>query len=338
MKKPLLSIIILNFNGAHHLRECFDSILQQQTTDVEIILVDNASKDDSVSMTVNQYPQIRVIQNTNNLGFAQGNNVAIPAAKGEYIFFLNNDTVLEEGCLSHIVTRIEENRSRAAPRLEVYAPMMVRCDHRDIVDSGGDEIYTSGAVFKYAGYRADHPVFQGERIVACGCGGAVVYPKTLLEELNGFDPDFFLIFEDVDLSLRARHAGADIVFLPHARVAHKGSASVGNQSPTQMYFGTRNLLLAKLKSYPTLTLLKHAPMGLLTALLGCRRAIIQRQTKEYLRARFDQLTMLPAVLRKRRQILSSSRIDRKEFERWLRRGWLRERIELHFGGGPNRMR
>lgn len=328
VENPLISVLILNYKGLHHLADCFQSLDIQESKDWEVVFVDNDSQDGSVEWVQNHYPQVTVVQSPGNLGFAGGNNYGLPHCKGQWIFFLNNDTTLEPGCLQAITQAITSYSDTQC----IFAPLMVQMQHPDRVDSAGDELYTWGLSYKYADRTVQDPLFQAPREVAMACGGAAVFSKALLQRIGGFDESFFLLFEDVDLSLRARHAGAHIWCIPQARVRHKGSATIGKMSNIEAYYSNRNLYWAKLKNYPTLTLLKYAPAEWLTTLLSLKGSVVRGVLPIWLKAHWDLCRGIPEMLKKRSEIMSKSQISRQEFERWLRKGWFQERLRLHLRG------
>jgi len=324
---PLFSILVLNYKGMQHLPACFASLVAQDFKDWELVFVDNRSEDGSPDWVRTHYPDATVIESPGNLGFAGGNNIGLPKCRGEWVFFLNNDTILEPGCLKALAREI----ARRDLATRVFAPLMLQWDHPERIDSGGDELYTWGPSYKYADLSVNNALFAAPREVALACGGASVFEKKLLDRIGGFDEDFFLLFEDVDLSLRARHAGAHILLVPDARVLHKGSASIGRQSRIEAYYSNRNLYWAKIKNYPFFTLLKYAPAELLTTLLSFKGSIVRGMCPLWIKAHMDLIRKLPLMLGKRRKILAESQIDRTEFERWLRKGWVGERLRLHLG-------
>lgn len=328
VENPLISVLILNYNGLHHLADCFQSLESQDYKDWELVFVDNHSHDGSVEWVRAHYPFAKVVQNPSNLGFAGGNNQGLPHCKGQWIFFLNNDTTLEPDCLQYLAQAIQSHSDSQC----LFAPLMVQMQHPDCVDSAGDELYTWGPSYKYANCNVQDPLFQTPREVAMACGGAAVFSKELLQRIGGFDESFFLLFEDVDLSLRARHAGAHIWCIPQARVRHKGSASIGKMSKIEAYYSNRNLFWAKLKNYPALTLLKYAPAELFTTLLSFKGSVVRGVMSIWLKAHWDSVRAIPEMLQKRSEILSQSHISRQEFERWLRKGWFLERLRLHLRG------
>jgi GT2 family glycosyltransferase len=322
---PRLSILIVNYNGLAHLEECLSSIYSQDHDDFEVVLVDNASRDGSIAFLEARFPQVKVVAAPANLGFAGGNNFGLAHCSGDHIFFLNNDTRLEQGALRRLFRGIE-----AHPTCRVFACLML--NHRDpsLVDNGGEAIYGIGFTYNFSGCPARN--FTRTREVIGACGGAAVYARSLLDEIGAFDEDFFLLFEDVDLSQRARHHGEKILFLPDVRVLHKGSASIGGlASPVAVYFNTRNLPFVFVKNFPAITLLKALPGFALGSVFRLAHAVRDGRVVPLLRGLRDSVRLLPRMLRKRRRILRESKLSRSEFERLFRPGWLRERLAFKRG-------
>ena len=317
-RAPFLSILLVNFNGLRHLEECLASVSAQDFRSFEVVLVDNASTDGSAEFVRARFPDVNIVDAGANLGFAGGNNLGIRHCRGEWIFLLNNDTRLEPGALS----AIHEGTARH-PDYRIFACFML--NHRDPtrVDNAGEAFYRAGFTYGFSGWPSD--AFKAPREVVGACGGAAVFRADVLRGLEGFDEDFFLIFEDVDLCCRARHLGEKILFLPDARVLHKGSASIGGQaSDIAVYYATRNYLFFLIKNFPIRSLVVAAP----GALYGmCSRFVnVSRrgQSRVFLRALRDAARLFPEMLRRRRRILAGSKISSLEFGRLFRSGWLRE--------------
>jgi GT2 family glycosyltransferase len=307
MKNPLISILVLNYNGKHLLQPCLNSIFEQKFADYELIVVDNNSSDGSAAYIKENFPKAKLVENAENFGFAKGNNEGIEVCSGEWIFFLNNDAILEKSCLEFLVKHIE---NRTAKQL-VFMPLMLKADFPEQVDSAGDWLYPWGYAGKY------ESAFANFREIALACCGAAVFNRELLKKLNGFDEDFFLYYEDVDLSLRARLSGAEIWLVVQAKVLHKGSATVGKISPQRLYYIERNRFWAKLKNFPFLTLLKYAPHSFICSVLSFAVWAKRGFLIAWIKSRFAMLFGIPRMLKKRRKILSESKISNAEFEKWL---------------------
>jgi GT2 family glycosyltransferase len=313
MKNPLISILVLNYNGKHLLKPCLESIFEQSFMDYELVVVDNNSNDGSATYIRENFTKAKLVENSENFGFAKGNNMGIKACIGEWIFFLNNDVVLEKNCLEFLAKHIENKK----PEQLVFIPLMLKADSPELVDSAGDMLYPWGYAYKYDKVPANKFEFLECKEIALACCGAAVFNKELLEKLSGFDEDFFLYYEDVDLSLRARHSGAKIWQIPQAKVFHKGSATVGKKAPLRLYYIERNRFFAKLKNFPLPTLIKYAPVSFICSvfsfILWTKRGFL----RTWIKSRLDMLKGMPKMLKKRKKIFAESKISTEEFEKWL---------------------
>jgi GT2 family glycosyltransferase len=315
MIHPLISILVLNYNGKHLLKQCLESIFEQSFTDYELVVVDNNSNDGSTEYIEENFPNITLVKNLENFGFAGGNNRGIKACTGEWIFFLNNDTFLEKNCLEFLAKHIENKKTEQL----VFMPLMLKADFPELVDSAGDMLYPWGYAYRYDAVPANKPEFSEPKEIALACCGAAVFNRDLIERLNGFDEDFFLYYEDVDLSLRVRHLGAKIWLVPQAKVFHKGSATVGKKTPHRLYYIERNRFFAKLKNFPLSTLIKYAPISFACSSCSLILWTIRGFLGIWIKSRFDMLRGIPKMLKKRKKIFAESKINTNEFETWLRK-------------------
>jgi len=311
MEKPLFSILVLNFNGKHLLQGCLSSIFSQNYTDYELIIVDNNSSDGSVEYIKENFPQATLIENKENFGFAKGNNIGVEKCNGEWIFFLNNDASLEENCLSILAEHIKNRK----PEQLVFAPIMLKSDSPQFIDSAGDKIYPWGYAYTYKNALATLEDME----ISSACCGAAVFNKELLLRLHGFDEDFFLYYEDVDLSLRAKHLGAKMWLAAQAKVLHKGSATTGKKNALRLYYVDRNRFWTKLKNFPLITLIKYSPHSLISSILSLVLWTKRGFFLTWIKTRFDMLRGIPKMLKKRKKIFAESKINTSEFEKWLRR-------------------
>lgn len=242
MNNKLISIVIVNYNGAEVLPGCLKSIFRQTYRSYEVILVDNASADDSVDWVKNNFPQVKLILNERNLGFAKACNQGAGLARGEYIAFLNYDTVADSDWLKHLVAGAEESRDIGACMSKIL-----------LLDLEQPTINSSGGVIHYLGLswagdynRFDNPGRSQKREIAFASGAAMLVKKEVLDRINIFDEDFFMYCEDTDLSWRMRLAGYRVMYIPESLVWHKYHFSKGKQ---KFYFLERNRLSMLLTNY-----------------------------------------------------------------------------------------
>ena len=239
---PFASIIVVNYNGMQFLTECFDALahLAYPRDRFEVILVDNASTDDSVGYTRLYFPWIRILQLDKNHGFCRPNNEGVKIAKGEYVVLLNNDTMVEREWLSELV-----NGALSEEQIVSCASKMLYYDRREIINTAGGKITIIGGGF-YRGYGDRDGTKYGEfEYTGFGCGAGVLVRKDFFESIGGFDEDYFASCEEHDLGWKSWLFGCKVLYVPTAVMYHKESGTFGSKSsyhPTKVYFITRNRL------------------------------------------------------------------------------------------------
>ena len=221
---PLISVVIPNYNGADYLERCLRSLAAQTYRNFEIVLVDNASQDESVRIAQSVAPGAIIILQQRNTGFAGGANAGIKASGGEWVAILNNDTELSPEWLSECAAAI-----RRRPEAAFFACRILEFAGRDRLFSAGDCFLRAGIGYRRGQQQGDRKEFHVECEVFSASGCAALYRKTVLEELAGFDERFFAYLEDVDLGLRLQSAGYTGFYIPRAEVYHHGGATSGGE-------------------------------------------------------------------------------------------------------------
>lgn len=294
----LISVIIINYNGKHLLKECIQSILNQSYPDIEIIMVDNASRDGSAEFIEELFPQIKIIKLSLNTGFAGGNIEGLKYASGDYIMLLNNDVAIDMDCVNNLVASMEKHPDVgiASAKMLVYG--------KDIIDSAGDGFSTSLKGFKRGeGLQANH--YDNEEYIFGACAGAAIYRRKMIEEIGFFDEDFFLIHEDTDLNLRAQLAGWKVLYVSSAIAYHKVRSTIGNMSDTAIYYSLRNCELVRMKNIPTGIFLRCLPAFIIGSILDFLFfALKHGKIRLYFKAKIDAIRLLPKMLKKRRLIIN----------------------------------
>ena len=302
---PLASIIIPNWNGIDHLPGCLDALRAQSYRRTEVVLIDNGSSDGSQSFVRERYPEVHLVALERNLGLTGGNNIGFEAASGEVLISLNNDTEAHPRFVEALVEALTQH-----PEAGMAAAKMLLFDRRDHIHSAGDGYCTDGIPFNRGVWQRDEGQFDEPGWIFGGCGGAVAYRRTMLDDIGTFDESFFMYCEDVDLNWRAQLAGWRCWYTPQAIVYHKLSATGGG--PIASYYTGRNTLWVIAKNYPTRLLRRYWP-AILRAQWAVTRDALRAWRGEAARARLrGQLAGLLGwvkMLEKRRAIQSSRRAE-----------------------------
>ncbi|WP_416443924.1 glycosyltransferase family 2 protein [Leeuwenhoekiella sp. A16] len=241
-----LSIIILNYNVRYYLELCLQSVFKAvNDIDAEIIVVDNASSDASSAMIKERFPQVKFIQNAKNIGFSKGNNLGVKHASGDYICILNPDTVLPEDCFKKVLAFIEEHKNPGAVGIK-------------LIDGSGNFLPESKrnlpvprvALDKIIGKKENYYVNAlgqnetGE--VPVLVGAFMVMQKSVFDKLKGFDEDYFMYGEDIDLSYRLQKAGYVNYYLGNVTAIHfKGESTRRNKEYARQFYGAMLIFYKK---------------------------------------------------------------------------------------------
>jgi GT2 family glycosyltransferase len=300
---PLVSIIIVNYNGRDLLKACLASIYSQSFKDVEIILVDNGSQDGSGEYVKDSFPGVKVVSLPANIGFAGANVEGLKYARGEYILLINNDAEVTGDCIRNLMTAIESN-----PAIGICASKMI-VHGTSIIDSAGDGFATNLKGFK-RGEGSSSDIYSDQEYVFGACAGAALYRRRMIEEIGFFDEDFFLIHEDTDLNLRAQLAGWKVLYVPTAVVSHKVRSSIGNMSDTAIYYTLRNCEFVRIKNIPVPLLMRCLPIFIIGAIADFFFfALKHGKLRLYLKAKTDVLKRARIMFGKRREIMGLKKVD-----------------------------
>ncbi|MGQ9459871.1 MAG: glycosyltransferase family 2 protein [Candidatus Bathyarchaeaceae archaeon] len=255
-----VSIIIVNFNGKEFLRRCLTSLLTTNYPNFEIIIVDNASTDGSVELVgklFGSHSSIKVVENRENLGHAEGCNVGAKVAKGKYLLFLDSDTEIKTGsCLNQknersyipenwlleLVKVMESDRS-----IGIAQAKIVLAKDNCLLD------YTCMAIDALGTWHATYGLRENElqhnsEILAASSGCCIVR-KEVFDEVGGFDPDYFIYDDDTDFSLRARLLGYKVILVPSAIIVHRGGGVLRGINSRTVYHSAKNRVCTLIKNY-----------------------------------------------------------------------------------------
>ncbi|NLW32907.1 MAG: glycosyltransferase family 2 protein [Fibrobacter sp.] len=298
MSQPLVSVIVLNWNGEKVLAECIDSLLSHDYTNTEIIIVDNASNDNSVKIAA-RYPQVKLVKNPDNFGYATGNNVGFQHANGKYIVTLNNDIVVDPGWLNEPV-RLLENDNRtgvvSCRQMNYFNKNNIDCLYHYPSEFLIFLSYGAGEIFD-----KNNPLHSEPGLVVSANGASAVYRASLLRELNGFDETYFAYHEECDLCFRIIYKGYKCVYCPSSIVYHMHGYSFKPKSDMFIYYYERNRYRFILKNYPFFYILFHLHLIFYNELRIFAGLLLRNQFGPYLRARFHFFANVKRILQCRKE-------------------------------------
>lgn len=294
-----VSVIIVNWNGERFLERCLDALMNQTIKPHEIILVDNASSDESLEI-VRRFPLVRLIALDHNSGFARGNNLAINMAsdESEWIALINPDAFADPYWLEALLASVESN-----PEFDMFGSKLVNAANPMLLDGAGDVYHMSGLVWRRGYGKPVSEVTNKECEVFSPCAAAALYRRSALRKSGGFDESYFCYVEDVDLGFRLRLAGYRCLYVPQSVVHHVGSGTTGGQdSDFALYHGHRNLVWTYVKNMPSTLLWLLLPLHVLLNLVSVIWFVLKGRSGVILRAKRDALLGLSKAWSKRKHI------------------------------------
>jgi len=245
----LVSVIIVNWNGRQYLERCLNSIFSQTYKNIEVIVIDNNSTDDSVEFIKKQFPKVRLIRNNKNYGYTKANNIGIKISNGKYVAIINNDTEAEPDWIENLVNVISSDSN-----IGMCASKILLFDKRNLIDSAGMLMYPDGLAVCRGYLKEDKDSYNKEEEVLLPTACAALYRKDAVIDAGFFDEDYFAYCEDTDLGLRIRMLGYKCIYVPRARIYHYHSGTIKDLS-LKIYLSERNRLFTVIKCYSFIDLI-----------------------------------------------------------------------------------
>lgn len=263
MQNYKTTVVIPNYNGMKYIRDCLDSLKSLgEESDFHIIVVDNGSKDGSLEVISEEYPEVELIPLSENTGFCHAVNVGIQAGRTPYVLLLNNDTKVLPGFIKYLEEAMEESEN-----IFSVNPLMLTMQDENIVDNAGIRYCALGWAYDRGKGKVAFD-FAEKRDVFAACGGASLYRREVFEKIGYFDENHFAYLEDVDIGYRARIFGYRNVYEPRAKVVHAGSGTSGsryNEFKTRLSSANNAYLIGK--NMPFLQLILNFPFLVLGFLI-----------------------------------------------------------------------
>lgn len=295
-----VTVVIVNWNSGSLLADCLQHLALQTVKPKKIVVIDNCSSDDSIA-GVEKLKDIDILQMQSNLGFAAANNHVLQQCTTEFIALLNPDAFPAPIWLEKLLAAAD-----AYPESASFGSRQIRHENTQLLDGIGDSYHMSGLVWRtgFGAQNFNHSLNPCE--IFSPCAAAALYRTKVLQDLGGFDEDFFCYVEDIDLGFRLRLAGHKSYYVPEASVRHIGSATTGGRgSDFSVYHGHRNLVYAFVKNMPGALFWLLLPLHLLLNLVTIAVFVRRGQGKLILRAKCDALLGLRQAWRKRQQVQST---------------------------------
>lgn len=312
-KWPKVTVVVSNYNGVklNLLQEAISSILKNDYQNLEVILIDNASIDESVEIAKKNYPKLKIIQNPVNM-YSQGLNLGIKNSTGEYIAFFNNDVIVENGYFQEFIKFLQKNKEIVLSQ----GKLLSYFDHQ-VVDSAGETMDPFGTPITIgAGMSADN--FNEQREVLSVSGSCSILRKSAVESIGFFDEDYGIGYEDLDLALRAWAKGFKVFYYPKVRAFHKrGATDLSSMVRVKVrWHFNKNRIVTLIKNYSLIFLLRNLPITVLIYFAtGFWEIVIKRKTLLGL-TRFTALLWvllhLGEVLTKRKEVQNKAKRKGKE--------------------------
>ncbi len=309
-----LTLIIVNWNSWDILAHCLVRLEAQTLQDFSVLVVDNASDAPVPGDLLLRYPNVILVRNRANLGFAAANNQAIRLTKdAEWIALLNPDAFPDPEWLERLMEAAGENTDYT-----MFASRQLMDENLTLLDGEGDAYHMSGLVWREGHGRQVDIADDEPREVFSPCAAAALYRRDALMSVGGFDEDFFCYVEDVDLGFRLRLMGHRCLLVPRAVVHHMGSATTGGRhSDFSVYHGHRNLVWTYVKNMPGWLFWVCLPLHIVMNVATVGIFILRGKGYVILRAKRDALAGLPKMWRKRGAIRKNRKVTVGEIWRML---------------------
>ena len=300
-----IAVIVVNYNGGDMLLRCLHDLARQTWPDFKVIVVDNASSDDSMLRAEQEYPHIDAVRLEDNVGFAMGNNIGADLARDcNWIACLNPDAYAHPDWLKNLMQAAQTH-----PEFAMFGSQLILAPNPERLDGTGDIYHVSGAAWRRDHRRTLAEGHHNEEEIFAPCAAAALYRRDAFDAAGGFDNDFFCFFEDVDLAFRMRLLGYRCLYVPSAIVHHVSSAITGFQSDFTVYHGHRNLVWTFFKNMPLPLFIAFLPLHVLLNMASVVLYTFKGQPLTILRSKRDAIRGLRSAWRKRGLIQSGRRVS-----------------------------
>ena len=281
--QPTVAIVILNWNGKQFLEQFLPSVINSSYDNKEVIVADNASTDDSVSFLQNHYPQVKILINKKNDGFAGGYNWAMQHINAEISVLLNSDVEVKSDWIEPVVDMFKQN-----PLLSAVQPKLLdynQRDHFEYAGASGGWIDSYGYPFSmgriFDEVEKDTHQYDKQTKIFWASGAAMFIRTSIFKEMGGFDPFFFAHQEEIDLCWRMQLAGYEIMSCPQSLVYHVGGGTLPKENPKKVFLNFRNNLIMLYKNLSFFESIKIIPIRLFLDFISALKSCFSGQFSYY---------------------------------------------------------
>jgi len=309
----LVSIIIVGLNHWPFLEKTISSLFAQKYPSIEVIYVDNASTDESITNVRRRFPQVKIIANPANYGFCKGNNQGIQSARGEFILILNPDVIVADDCIEEFIKAYAANK-----RAGIYAPKLFLFNDKKRINSVGMRFDSHGRTNHIGDGEVDLGQYSKAVTVPMASGACMFSRRAVLDEIGFFDEHYFAYYEDGELSLRAWWMGWECVYWPNAIAYHVRNAAAKTSlsyCKIARYYENRNRYFLAFTFMPFQLLIKASPFIFLKESLAVVKALgalpKRREIPIEIKSRLAAIRLLPKLIKKRRRMNCQRLISNK---------------------------
>ncbi len=302
-----VAVVILNWNGKKFLESFLPSVVACNTFYSKIILADNASTDNSVQYVRSNFPNIEIIQNKSNGGFAKGYNDALKYVNAEYYVLLNSDVQVTPGWMDSIIQLMNDDPLIAAcqPKIRAYHDKKM-FEYAGAAGGFMDKYgypFCRGRILEIT--EEDHGQYDDVREIFWATGACLFIRSTCYREINGFDEDFFAHMEEIDLCWRLKNLGYKIMYSPHSTVYHVGGGTLNKSSAKKTYLNFRNNLILLCKNHPAEYLFSKMCLRMILDGVAAFKFLLSGQFRHFiavLKAHRSFYSVLPSTIKKRKEL------------------------------------
>jgi len=304
-RHPLVSIIVLNFNAGDLLIACIESLMGTNYNNYEIIIVDNASTDGSHKKCKEKFDKIRLIENNENLGYCEGNNVGIRMAKGEFVVILNPDTIVDPNWLNELLAAFYQYGDG------IYQPKFLMTTDHSVLMSTGNMIHLFGFGYSRGKGENDNGQFENHEIIGYASGTCLFTSMKIMKRLGMFDPFLFAYHDDLDLCWRAALQGISSHYVPKSIIYHPSEGFSFKWSPFKYYLLERNRQYCLLTHYSRSAFYKMLPALVLVDIAVSFFYLSKGMLRQKIQASLNIIKNWYKIKEKYNQIQKERKIDDK---------------------------